>query len=228
MKVIAIISQKGGVGKTTLTLNLAAAAELTAKGRVAIADIDPQASSFLWYQARKHKNPTPYVVSTLSAGLPDFIERMREAGADYVFIDSAPNEPTEAERTAALADLVIVPCEASYIDILSITRTAKIVADAGKPTFAILNQCPTYGSEPEEAEEALGRLGFTSFLPRIANRAAFRRAYKATETIFEYEPKGLASREVFRAYKAIQKHFKTHAPKTQEERTEPWQKIQSA
>lgn len=208
MKTIAIISQKGGVGKTTLTINLAAAAQERSKSGVVIADTDPQNSTYLWYQPRIEHAPLPYVVSLHPAALPDLIEKARTQGADYFFIDTPPNSSEQTLATAELADLIIVPCEPSYVDIRAIQRTAKIITMANKPTFAILNKCPARGSEAHEAREALSLLGFSHFLPDIISRAAARRAYAFNKTILEFEPKGQSAQEIRKAFKLIEKHFK--------------------
>lgn len=228
MKTIAIISQKGGVGKTTLTINLAAAAQQRSETGVVIADTDPQASTYLWYQPRAERTPLPYVVSIHPAGLPDLIEKSRQQGADFVFIDTPPNSTDQTLATAELADLIIVPCEPSYVDIRAIKRTAKIITLAGKPTFAVLNKCPARGSEADEAEDALSLLGFTSFLPRIGHRAAARRAYAFNKTIFEFEPHGRPAHEIKQAFKVIEKHFKQQSNELQKTRSAAWPEIQTA
>jgi chromosome partitioning protein len=228
VKTIAIISQKGGVGKTTLTINLAAAAQLRSKSGVVIADTDPQASSYLWYQPRVEATPLPYVVTIHPAGLPDLLEKARGQGADYLFIDTPPNSSEQTLATAELADLIIVPCEPSYVDIRAIQRTAKIVTMANKPAFAILNRCPARGSEAQETREALSLLGFSHFLPDIISRAAARRAYAFNKTILEFEPKGQSAHEIKQAFKMIEKHFKAADAEPTQARSTTWPNTQTA
>src|SRR5260370_23159119 len=88
MKTVAIISQKGGAGKTTVAIHLAVAAEQRGMN-TAIFDLDPQASAASW--ADKRKNPSPAVVSAQAARLPGLLEQAAAQFADLVIIDSAPN-----------------------------------------------------------------------------------------------------------------------------------------
>ena len=88
MHTIAILSQKGGTGKTTLALHLAVAAEKDGHSTVVI-DLDPQASSAGWKDTRPQE--TPVVVPTPSARLKQALEAARKGRAALVFIDSAPH-----------------------------------------------------------------------------------------------------------------------------------------
>jgi hypothetical protein len=87
MRTIAILSQKGGSGKTTLALHLAIAAEQAGKV-AAVIDIDPQASAAGWKDSRSSE--TPVVVSIPAARLTQALEAARGAAADFALIDSAP------------------------------------------------------------------------------------------------------------------------------------------
>lgn len=202
MKTIAIISQKGGVGKTTLAINLAAAA-LNAKLQTVIADTDPQQSAYNWFKDRGDPNALPYVVSSFPDNLPAYRDTAAEAGADYFIIDTAPNSSESTLRIAALADRILVPCTPSYMDLRALERTAAIVKIAAKPASAILTMCPSRGQEIAGAEEALHLLGFSTYTNRIGLRVATKRAHGAHQTIFEYEPSGLAAAEFSALFKSI-------------------------
>ena len=92
MKTIAIISQKGGAGKTTLAINLAGAAE-SARLSTLIVDLDPQASSHTWSELREHirgEKTSPIVICTISKLLPQVLAAARKDGADLAIIDTAP------------------------------------------------------------------------------------------------------------------------------------------
>ncbi|HEX4077922.1 MAG TPA: ParA family protein [Rhizomicrobium sp.] len=87
MKTVAMLSQKGGTGKTTLTLHLAVAAEAAGRATVVI-DLDPQASAAGWKDSRKAEAPA--VISVPAARLPQALQAAQDGGADLVLIDTAP------------------------------------------------------------------------------------------------------------------------------------------
>jgi chromosome partitioning protein len=88
MKTVAIISEKGGAGKTTIAIYLAVAAE--SKGMsTALFDLDPQASASSW--SDKRNKPSPAVVSARAARLAGLLEQAAAQSADLAIIDSAPN-----------------------------------------------------------------------------------------------------------------------------------------
>lgn len=205
MKIISIISQKGGVGKTTLAINLAAAAQ-DKGGGVIIADTDPQQSTYRWYLGRKDQTPLPFVASVFADALPEFLGKARSNEADYVFIDTSPNSTEESLAIADQSDLIVVPCGPSFIDLRALKRTENILRLAGKPAMAVLNLCPCYGTEADQAAKALKTLGLEVCKQRIANRASARRAYALHQSIVEFEPAGKAAQEfgaVFRLIDAI-------------------------
>jgi chromosome partitioning protein len=114
MKTIAILSQKGEAGKTKLAINLAVKAS-SSKKQSAIIDLDPQASSANWHDAREQENPV--VVSAQHTRLNQVLEAAKEAGASFVFIDSAPHSESSALAAARVADLVLIPCRPAILDI---------------------------------------------------------------------------------------------------------------
>ena len=113
MLTIAIVSQKGGVGKTSLALNLAVAAELAGHAAL-IVDLDPQASAAAWSDSREAR--APVVVSAQAARLAEVLTTAREHGAVLCLIDTAPHAEAPALAAARAADLVLVPCRASILD----------------------------------------------------------------------------------------------------------------
>src|ERR1700690_408678 len=115
MKTVAVISQKGGAGKTTLAVNLAVAAELSNVATVLI-DLDPQASAKTWHDIRARKD-APFVVSAQASRLEEVLEVSRTNGAEFVIIDTAPHSEAAALAAARAADLVLIPCRPSILDL---------------------------------------------------------------------------------------------------------------
>src|SRR5271168_5302420 len=114
MKTIAIISQKGGAGKTTLSVHLATAAA-AAGHRTAIIDLDPQGTAASWGDRREAAEPE--VISGQAVRLPAMVATAKENGADLLVLDTAPNADQAASYAAKIADLVLIPCRAAAFDL---------------------------------------------------------------------------------------------------------------
>src|SRR5215212_8532950 len=107
METLAVIAQKGGSGKTTLTVHMAVCA--VQRGfRVAIIDLDPQASVFDWNQSRADGRKFDAIKAT-AAELPDLLAKCQAAGLDLVIVDTAPHTNQEATAAAQLADFILIP-----------------------------------------------------------------------------------------------------------------------
>jgi chromosome partitioning protein len=206
MKTIALISQKGGVGKTTLAINLAAAAQRDDLQAV-IADTDPQQSTYEWYRGRKEQHPLPYVAQVFPENIGDVIDKSERNGAGLLVVDTSPNSAEDSLAIADRVDLLIVPCAPSFIDLRALKRTEKIIRLSGKPAFAVLNLCPPVGDDADQAEQALIKLGYTVCPHRIVTRAAARRSYAVDQSVFEFEPNGKAATEFSAVYKFSCSHW---------------------
>ena len=194
MKTISIVSQKGGAGKTTLAINLAGAAEAAGK-QVVIIDLDPQASAKAWHDRRGKE--TPVVISAQAAVLSDVLKTAADHGADFAIIDTAPHSETAALAASKAADLVLVPCRASYIDLKAIETTIDLVKLAKKPAMFVLS-CIRPGDKalPEGAETHLSQYPIPVSPQRITLRAALVHALTTGQTVTEFEPAGAAAREI--------------------------------
>jgi len=200
MKTIAILSQKGGAGKTTLTINLAVAGGLKNK-QTAIIDLDPQASASSWSDARL--KDIPAVISAQPARLSNVLEAAEREGADYVFIDSAPHSESAALAAARAADLIIIPCRPALLDIRAIKNTIDIASIAQTPVAVILNCIQARGTLADEAAQAISSYEVDIVPVRIAQRAAFVHSVTSSMGVQEYEPKSKASKEIEELFKWI-------------------------
>ena len=92
MKTIVIANQKGGSGKSTVTVHLAAAAEHAGDGPVILSDTDPQGTAADWFNQRKKAGiDTPRYSPLTLAEIDDKLAVMAKAGVSYLFIDTAPS-----------------------------------------------------------------------------------------------------------------------------------------
>ncbi len=198
MHIIAILSQKGGTGKTTLSLHLAVAAERA--GHVAaVIDLDPQASAAGWKDSRPGE--TPVVVSIPASRLPQALEVARQGGAEMIFLDTAPHSSEVALAAAEAADLVIIPCRAGILDLRAIGATARLAKIAAKPAHVVLNAMPPRATNVlADAREAVAVHGLEVAPIAIQQRAAYAHALTAGQTAQEYEPDGKAAEEMAQLY----------------------------
>lgn len=193
MKTIAIISQKGGAGKTTVAVHLAVAAELC-NLKTAIFDLDPQASAASW--ADKREKDAPVVVSAQAARLSNLLEQAYSQSADLVIIDSAPNADSASLASARVADLILIPCRPAAFDLNAIGTTLSLAAVANKPAYVLLNAVPHHGKVGEEAKTALKNGGINVVDPVLHYLVAFSHAVNDGRTAQEYDPKSKAAEEI--------------------------------
>src|SRR3954464_5427133 len=173
MIVIAVLSQKGGAGKTTLALHLAVAAERDGQS-AAVIDLDPQASATSWGDSREAEAPA--IVSAQAARLPQVLEAARNAGAALVIIDTAPHSESAALAAARAADLILIPCRPAILDLRAIGSTIDLAKLAGKPAAVVLNTIPPRGSLGEDAKLAVAGYDVEIAPVTLGQRAAFQHA----------------------------------------------------
>lgn len=201
MKIISIISQKGGVGKTTLSTALAVEA-VTNNKQVILLDLDPQASSSFWNDSRQ-KQDNLAVTAIPPARLEHYLKASKDTGVNFVFIDSPPFAKDIAYDAAQFADLVLIPTKPAVLDIIAMTRTVDLIKAFSKKSSVVLTFCPPTGKEIEEAQDAVKQLGVELCPIKIGNRIAFSRAQQFGQAAQEYEPNGKAAQEIKQLYKYI-------------------------
>jgi chromosome partitioning protein len=199
MKVISVLGQKGGSGKTTLTLSLAVAAHKADKS-VAVIDLDPQASACKWGDRR---NADPVIISVQPARLRNVLATARENGADLVFIDTPGRLEQSAIAAAQEADLILIPCRPTIKDTETIESTISLIraARTKAKVAVILNGVPPRGAQREQAEDAIRSMAIPVYPFYLSNRAAFTHADVLGLSAQEFEPSGQGAREIKEIYK---------------------------
>lgn len=200
MHTIALINQKGGVGKTTVAIHLATAFQAAGQN-VLILDLDPQASATEWHDARENK--FPHVESIQPSRLKKTAESAREIGTDILILDTAPHSEGTSIEAARLADLVLIPCQPSIMDIRAMNKTIELMKLVSVPCFAILNGVQHHSlSAATQAEKTIERvLGLPVAPVRIGERVAFSRCLISGLAAQEFEPEGKAAREIAQLHK---------------------------
>ncbi len=140
--VIAVAQQKGGSGKTMLTAQFAVA--LAGQARVAVVDIDPQASLTAWgkLRAQAPKAAGDITVTTLSGWrLANEVEKLK-VSHDYVFIDTPPVIDSDARRAIRGADLVLIPLNPAPPDLWAAEGTLRLAAEEKRRAGLVFNRAP--------------------------------------------------------------------------------------
>jgi chromosome partitioning protein len=198
MKVVAIASQKGGAGKTTLALNLAIAAELSGLAAIVV-DLDPQASAAGWSDLRESDSPA--IVAAPVARLEHALRAAEAGGADLAILDTPPHAEGAALLAVKAADLIAIPCRPALLDLRAIGATAALAQIAGKPAFVVLNAAPPGAPRLiEEAQKGAAVHGLAVAPVVVTQRAAFGHALTAGQGVQEFEPSGRAAVEIERLY----------------------------
>jgi chromosome partitioning protein len=181
MLTVAVIAQKGGVGKTTLALHLAV--EAAKAGPVVIVDIDPQSSAAQWADSRMAKEPS--VVACPPARLA------------VALIDSAPAVESAALAAVRAADFCLIVSRPGILDLRSIGVNVEIAKLAGKPVTAVINAAPAQGGQAAAAAESVRKWYGVEVCPIVVHqRAVFGHALAQSKCAQEVEPASKAAIEI--------------------------------
>jgi chromosome partitioning protein len=192
MEVVALVCQKGGVGKTTVATNLAVIAEASGIATTLL-DLDPQATAVSWGDKR---GKLPQVLPAQASRLERLLNDARGRGAGLVVIDTAPIADNAALEAAKAANLVLVPCQPSDFDVRTVGATVRLCEQvAGKETWVVMNAIPPQSKITEEAVEALTAGGVRVCPVKLVRRLDFVNGLPEGMAAFEWNSKGKASKE---------------------------------
>lgn len=187
------MSQKGGVGKSTLAVHSAVAA-LEQGYKVIVMDTDPQKSATYWKSERSAKEPI--VVPVTSTHIGELIDDAATEGMDLAIIDTAPHTAPDVSLIARYADLIVIPCRPSLFDMAAVSASVEIARMSGKEAQFVLSACPIRAREIEEVEKYLSSFSLPIAPTRIHERRPFARAISTGRAVTEFEPTGKAAEEI--------------------------------
>jgi chromosome partitioning protein len=203
MHTIAVVSQKGGCGKTTLAISLAVAAEQAGK-RALVIDLDPQATACNWKDRREA--PTPATFDAQPARLASALQKAQEARIDFAVIDTPPRSEQAALAAAKAADLILIPIRPQIYDLETLPHTLELLSIAGAaPVLVVLNAISPRGNRHQQAVNAITKANLPVCPAMLTQRAAFGDAGALGLTALEHEPGGKAAREILEVYKYLSK-----------------------
>jgi chromosome partitioning protein len=208
MAVVVVAGRKGGIGKSTITGNLTA--EFFAMGHtVSALDADPQHSLAAW--AKQGAGMLSKCVEKVNGGPDDLRVRIRVARGevDMVFVDTPPGLMEVAYQAMLLADLVLLPCGPSPLDIfplkeaLNLALKARAERRSKKPRIRFVPskilRSTTLGRELSSSLEELGK----KVLPAVGQRVVIAEAVVTGLTVREFAPGSAAQLEFEALAKAV-------------------------
>ncbi len=205
MKTIALLTKKGGAGKSSMATGLAAIAAGDGL-RVAIIDLDPQASACLWADVRDADTtlPSVAVASVAPIRLPNELNKCTAGGVDLVVIDTAPSADSGLVAASKAADLCLLPSRPGLADLSALADTVELLS--GRNAFTLLNAVQTKALSAE-GTRALKGLDLPVCPVIIWQRIAWGHAFSMGMSVAEYDSSGKASAELQQLWKWIKKEL---------------------
>ena len=207
MRILSVMSHKGGSGKTTLTTNLAVCA-LHDGLNVGIIDLDPQGSSQLWCTQRD-KQPgldhhLSYSLAATSFQLSGALSNCQAKGIDLVIVDTPPRMDNGAAAVASLSDFILVPTRPSTIDTHANIDNIHQAEHLNKHACIVLNGVPAIGTSGESfARTIQSDLEFPVAPEFLAHRVPYQRAVSAGLGVIELKRALKASQEMERLWRWV-------------------------
>jgi chromosome partitioning protein len=195
---IAVVSQKGGAGKSTLALHLAS--EGATRGRKALLlDLDPQGNLVGWAQRRGDELPPDVDAIHASKLLVQIVEAEAE-GYDLLVLDTAPSADRASVLAAEAADLILIPCRPAQFDLDAIKATLATARATKRQHMVVLNAAPVRSRVVDEALALMKQEGADVSRVIVHHRVAFQHCLTDGATAAEFEPGGAAAKEIAGLY----------------------------
>lgn len=209
MKTLAVLSRKGGTGKTTVAVHLAMAAWLSGRG-VLLADCDRQGSAQEWRRERTSSGPV--VFSTKTPALFATQQAAKRAGRQLMIIDTSPSASEDLAEAVRCADYCLMVLRPSFLDVRAVRETAELVARFGKPGAFVINQAPPRRSGREMAcvgdtVAQLVAMGRPVLPIGLRARIAYQTAVAEGRSVQETAPQSAAALEIGGLWRAVEEQL---------------------
>ena len=193
LRVLALASQKGGSGKTTLSGHLAVQAQRAGAGPVVLIDIDPQGSLADWWNEREAEFPA--FAQTTVARLANDLQVLRQQGFRLAVIDTPPAITMAIQSVISVAELIVVPTRPSPHDLRAVGATVDMCERAGKPLVFVINAATPKAKITAEAAVALSQHGTVAPIT-LHHRTDYAASMIDGRTVMEIDPNGRSSQEI--------------------------------
>jgi len=196
MITVALCTQKGGTGKTTIATALAVAAHLAGK-KSALLDLDPQTNAVNWFDRREGDGPD--VASIQPGAIRRSLDAYSGLGMDWVFIDTPGKMDSASTEAARHADMVLIPTQAQIFAIDTLEPLKRLLDMAGNPpAFVVLNLVhPNAGGRAADDAALIAERFNVAVAPiHMSRLKAYEDAPALGQTPQELEPQGRAAQEV--------------------------------
>lgn len=193
MRVLALASQKGGSGKTTLSGHLAVQAQRSGAGPVAMIDLDPQGSLTDWWNEREAELPA--LAQTSVGRLAADIDALRQQGFKLVVIDTPPAITPAILTLIQVAELIVIPTRPSPHDLRAVGATAELCERAQKPLLFVVNAATPNARITGDAVLALSQHGTVAPM-LLHHRTDFAASMIDGRTVMETDAAGKSAAEV--------------------------------
>jgi len=201
MRILAIVNQKGGSGKTTLAMHLAAG--LARRGDTAVVDLDPQASALQW--AGQGGAPFPAAVKQVHGRWDGQTLRRTFKGYRHLVLDCPPALDSHAARQALrVCDIALIPVLPSPVDLWASLRLPQEIAAAREDNprlqaWLVLNQLEPKSALSGAMREALAEFELPALDAAMRRRAVYRSAALEGMTAYQMGSRAAAAIEEIEA-----------------------------
>lgn len=209
--IIALVNQKGGVGKTTIAVHLAMGLALR-EHRVMLVDADPQGSSLTWSGNREEPCPFPVI------GLPQPIIHKElpklAANYDFIIIDGPPRVYDVTRSILLASDMILIPVTPSPYDVWATEETIHVLKEVlsfkeSLKAFLLINRKIMKTVIGRDVIDALASFNIPVLQSRLSQRVGFAETVGEGKTVLEIEPYSDASDEVRALIKEIVEEIAT-------------------
>lgn len=195
--IISLVNQKGGVGKTTAAINLAASLKRKNHSLVFI-DADPQGSAIQWHAVEDNK---AFEIKHHPGTIYQHEIKELAQKYDYVVIDAPPALGDTTRSILAVTDLAVIPLSPSPLDVWSCWKTLELIKEVQQQNTKLKSKLLISRKIPgtrlaREAREAMGVFNTDLFDAELCQRVAYIESMTHGVSVMQYAPDSKAANEI--------------------------------